>query len=452
LLFSDIVLMFILDSHFYQKTEHYSTSGFLFNYKTAEMKKKTLILVSALVVVVTAALFFFLSQDKTADITFVTAKAHYGSIAKSVTATGTIQPLDTVSVGAQVSGVVRNIYVDFNDVVKKGQLLAKIDSSIIRAQMEQSMANLATAKSNQVFQESTFERQKYLFDRGIISKAEYDLSENNYHTAEAAVTNANAQLKIATRNLFYSNIYSPIDGVVLNRNVSEGQTIASSFNAPTLFVIAKDLTKMQVRAAVDEADIGGVKSGQKVSFTVDAFPDDIFKGVVKEVLLHPTVSANVVTYKTLINVQNTNLKLKPGMTANITIYTAKDDNALLIPSKSLNFKPDSTMKARFSIITVEREIPFSNENVNPKAISSKGNELMQNVYVWTKIGDTLKEKWISIGMNDDAYVKVIEGLSKDEEVVTNVVNDMNSDNVDNMQRSPFMPQISRRSSKSSTNK
>lgn len=416
------------------------------------MKKKTLILLSVLVLVAAVAVFFFLSHDKTSDITFVSAKAHYGSIAKIVTATGTVQPLDTVSVGAQVSGVVSNIYVDFNDMVKKGQLLAKIDSSIIRAQAEQAMANLATAKSNQIFQENAFERQKHLFERGIISKAEYELSENQYQSAEAAVDNAEAQLKIATRNLFYTNIYSPIDGVVLNRNVSAGQTIASSFNAPTLFVIAKDLTKMQVRAAVDEADIGGVKPGQKVSFTVDAFPDDIFKGIVKEVLLHPFVSANVVTYRTLINVPNADLKLKPGMTANIDIYTAEDDNALLIPSKSLKFKPDSTMMARFSVIKAEKEIAHSSERGSRQSIPYQGDALLQNAYVWTKTGDTLREKRISIGLNDDAYVTVIEGLSRDEEVITNAANDMNGGDADNMQRSPFMPRMPRRTSKSSGNK
>jgi len=414
------------------------------------MKKKTLILLSVSVFVVAAALYFFLSKDKAKNINFVTAKAHYGSIAKSVTATGTIQPLDTVSVGAQVSGVVSSIYVDFNDVVKKGQLLAKIDSSIMRAQAEQSMANLATAKSNLILQESDFERQKYLFDRGIISKAEYELSENQYHTAEAAVNSANAQLKIVTRNLFYTNIYSPIDGVVLNRNVSAGQTIASSFNAPTLFVIAKDLTKMQVRAAVDEADIGGVKSGQKVSFTVDAFPD-IFKGTVEEVLLHPSVSANVVTYKTLINVQNPDLKLKPGMTANINIYTAEDDNVLLIPSRALNFKPDSTVMTRFRVVKAEKGIAYSNESAGSESVSQAANNSFQNAYVWTKVGDTLREKKISIGLNDDAFVKVIGGLSKGEEVITAAANDISGDNADNVQRSPFMPRISRRTSKSSSN-
>ncbi|MDI1303452.1 MAG: efflux RND transporter periplasmic adaptor subunit, partial [bacterium] len=348
--------------------------------------KKKIIWLSVLIVVGVAAIVYFMSRKKAQEITFVTSKAHYGAIAKSVTATGTVQPVDTVSVGAQVSGVVKNFDVDFNSVVKKGQLLAKIDPSIIIGQTEQSKANLMTARSNLTFQESTFERQKQLFNLGAISKADYQLAQNQFNSAKASVASAVAQLNITTKNLYYTNIYSPIDGVVLNRNVSAGQTIASSFNAPTLFVIAKDLTKMQVRAAVDEADIGGVKAGQKVTFTVDAFPNDTFEGTVEEILLHPSVSANVVTYKTLINVENAEMKLKPGMTASINIYTEQDDNALLIPSRSLNFKPDSTITARYVVIKEERGFTGRGktgiEGHNPRKDSL--NETMQNAYVWIK--------------------------------------------------------------------
>ena len=266
------------------------------------MKKKTIIILSVLVLAAAAGILYFTSGTKAQAITFVTSKAQYGYIAKSITATGTVQPVDTVSVGAQVSGVVKNVYVDFNSIVKQGQLLAKVDPSIIREQTEQSKANLANAQSNLDYQQNNFDRQKKLYNLGAISKADYQVALNQYNSTKAAIANAAAQLRLAERNLSYTNIYSPINGVVLNRNVSAGQTIASSFNAPTLFVIAKDLTKMQVRAAVDEADIGGVRSGQLVSFTVDAFPDDIFEGTVQQILLHPTVSANVVTYTTLINI------------------------------------------------------------------------------------------------------------------------------------------------------
>lgn len=409
------------------------------------MKKTTLILLLVLTVGIIGTLLYFIFRKKTQEISFVTGKAQYGYIAKSITATGTIQPLDTVSVGAQVSGVVKNIYVDFNSVVKKGQLLAKIDPSIILAQTEQSKATLAAAKSNLTFQQSTFERQKQLFNLGAISKADFQLVQNQYNTAQATVANAMAQLKITTKNLSYTDIYSPIDGVVLNRNVSAGQTIASSFNAPTLFVIAKDLTKMQVRAAVDEADIGGVQSGQKVTFTVDAFPEDIFEGIVQEILLHPSVSANVVTYKTLINVDNKEMKLKPGMTASINIYTAEDSNAMLIPSRALNFKPDSTVTTPYIIIKSQRTASGLDKKSNNQ------NDTNQRAYIWIKKGDTLMEKRIWIGLNDDAFVKVTQGLGPDEEVITNVIANGGKNTANNAQRSPFMPKMPRRTSGSPRN-
>ncbi len=422
------------------------------------MKKKTIVLISVLILTAVGAVLYFVFQKKTTAITFVTAKAMYGAVAKSVTATGTIQPVDTVSVGAQVSGVVKNIYVDFNDVVTKGQLLAKIDPSILLAQAEQARANLANARSNLSFQQANYQRQNRLFDLGIISKADYQVALNQIETAKGAVDISLAQLKIINKNLSYTNIYSPIDGVVLNRNVSAGQTIASSFNAPTLFVIAKDLTKMQVSAAVDEADIGEIQSGQKVTFTVDAFPDDVFQGKVQEVLLHPSVSANVVTYKTLINVDNTDMKLKPGMTASIYIYTKEDPNALLIPSRALNFKPDSILKSRYIILNAKSRFASQNNNGENNTLqkadldkSTVLNKAGQKGYVWQKSGDTLLEKAITIGLNDDVNVKVVAGLSVNEEVITRTATRENNNGANDAQRSPFMPKMSRRSSGSPRN-
>ncbi|MGE5108732.1 MAG: efflux RND transporter periplasmic adaptor subunit [Sphingobacteriales bacterium] len=423
------------------------------------MKKKTVIFLSVLVVAAAAYFFYFRSPNKTQSVTFVTAKPQYGYIAKTVTATGTIQPVDTVSVGAQVSGVVKNVYVDFNDVVKQGQLLAKVDPSIITAQTEQSKANLANAKSNLEYQQSNFERQNQLYNLGAISKADYQVALNQYNSAKAAVANASAQLKLAEKNLTYTDIYSPINGVVLYRNVSAGQTIASSFNAPTLFVIAKDLTKMQVRAAVDEADIGGVRSGQNVSFTVDAYPDDVFDGGVQEILLRPSVSANVVTYATLINVENKAMKLKPGMTASINIYLQEDTNALLIPSRALNYKPDTALLKGYKIKRAQRDTTATGKKVKEKVAplrdtvnrTDRENKEIRRSYVWVKIGDTLMEKKIITGLNDDSYVKVIKGLSPDEEVVTNIITGTNNNRTNNAQRSPFMPQMRRRTTGSSRN-
>lgn len=418
------------------------------------MKKKIIILLSVLIVIAAGVYFYFRSGEKKQEITIVTGKAQYGYIAKTVTAMGTIQPVDTVSIGAQVSGVVKKVYADFNSVVKQGQLLAKVDPSIITAQTEQSKANLANAKSNLDYQQSNYNRQLQLFNLGAISKADYQLALNQYNSAKSSVANTAAQLRLAEKNLSYTNIYSPINGVVLNRNVSEGQTIASSFNAPTLFVIAKDLTRMQVRAAVDEADIGAVKAGQNVTFTVDAFPDDIFEGIVLDVLLHASVSANVVTYATLINVDNKAMKLKPGMTANINIYIEEDSNALLIPARSLTFKPDSSLLKGYYIKKAEKNLTGAAKTTQEKQIHQKDTTKKSNTadaavrksYVWIRSGDTIVERRIMTGLNDDAYVRVIKGITPGEEVITNIVKATDKNAAAVTQKSPFMPQMQRRPS------
>jgi HlyD family secretion protein len=414
--------------------------------------KKILITVLIILAIAAGAYYFYSRKSSESEkLNLVTSKAQRGYIARSVTATGTVQPVDTVSVGAQVSGVVKNVFVDFNDAVKQGELIAKVDPSIISAQVEQARATLANAQSNLEYQQSNYDRQNQLYSLGAISKADYQLALNQYTSAKAAVANSIAQVKLAEKNLNYTDIYSPINGVVLNRNVSAGQTIASSFNAPTLFVIARDLTKMQVWAAVDEADIGGVAAGQPVTFTVDAFPDDIFRGSVQEIRLHAAVSANVVTYTTLINVDNRGMKLKPGMTANITIYTQEDSNALLIPSKALNFKPDTAaLKKQYIFKRAEREIdqmakPAYHGDSTRRDTSGKKRAERPNVkksLVWIVRGDTLVEKKILTGMNDDSNVEVIKGLTEGDEVITGAVTG-EIKATDNSQRSPFMPQMRR---------
>src|SRR6185312_714875 len=277
---------------------------------------KKYIWIPVIVILGIAAYFFIKKKNANKSVTLITEHLHTGYISNSVTATGTVQPVDTVAVGAQVSGTIQNIYVDFNSTVKKGQLLATLDKSLFTDQVNQDQGNLQNAESNLQYQQQNFNRQTQLYNAGAISKADYETAQSAFNTAAAQVRSSKAVLAAAQRNLSFTNIYSPIDGTVLTRNVSEGQTVASSFNTPTLFSIAKDLKKMQVRAAVDEADIGNVKKGQDVTFTVDAFPDDVFKGSVQEVRLQPAVSANVVTYVTIINANNNDMKLKPGMTAN----------------------------------------------------------------------------------------------------------------------------------------
>jgi HlyD family secretion protein len=393
------------------------------------MKTKKIIAWLIVILLAIALVLYFTLRKKAPEVTFVTIHTAKGYIAKSITATGTLQPVDTVSVGAQVSGLVKYIFADFNSVVKKGQLLAEIEPSIIKAQSEESRANLANAKSNLQYQQINYDRQSKLYKLGAISQADYQLATSQFQTAKAAVNNMSAQLKISLQTLAYTKIYSPINGTVLNRNVSAGQTIASSFSAPTLFVIAKDLTKMQVSAAVDEADIGGVKAGQHVSFTVDAFPDDVFDGAVLEVLLHATVSSNVVTYRTLINVDNQELKLKPGMTASINIYSEEDSSALLIPSRALTYKPDSVLLRNYTIIRT-------------KSTSLK-NDTVKHSFVWIKMGDTLSQRVITIGLNDDTNVKVLGGLLPTEEIITSEIAPT-TEKATTGQQSPFMPTMGRK--------
>ena len=278
-------------------------------------------------------IWFFFYRKHESKIFVLTEKPQIGYISKSVTATGTIEPVDTVAVGSQVSGTIAKIYTDFNARVTKGQLIAEMDKSLFIAQADQYKANLELAKATLSYQKNNFDRQSLLFNTGSVSKADFETAQDQYLTAKATVASVQAQLNAALKNLSYSSIYSPVNGVVLLRNISVGQTVAASFNTPTLFIIAKDITKMQVQAAVDEADIGDVNDSQRVIFTVDAYPDLTFTGKVDQIRLQPVVSANVVTYTTIVTAPNDDLKLKPGMTANIFIYTKEVDSAMLISSK-----------------------------------------------------------------------------------------------------------------------
>ncbi|BFO66728.1 efflux RND transporter periplasmic adaptor subunit [Chryseobacterium sp. KCF3-3] len=389
-------------------------------------------------IIVIGAVWFFFIREKEIKIQLETVKPEMGEISNSITATGTIQPVDTVAVGTQVSGIIKNIYVDFNSTVKKGQLLATLDPDLLQFQSEQIKANLQNAKSNLAYNEININRQSQLYKVGAISKADYDVATNQYNVAKAQVGSVNAQLSTANKNLSLTNIYSPIDGTVLNRNVSEGQTVASSFSTPTLFSIAKDLTKMRVRASVDEADIGNVKVGQKATFTVDAFPDETFDGEVSEVRLHPTVSSNVVNYTTIINADNSSLKLKPGMTANITIYTQVLDNIMKIPVAATSFRPDSLVIKKYKV-----NAPFANGKKHEKGQwknPNKGTENKNEAAVWVIAKDsTISRKKIKTGMDNDTEIQVISGLNKNDNIITGY-KVLSKKSSGGQAKSPFMPQ------------
>jgi HlyD family secretion protein len=372
--------------------------------------------------------------------------------------------VDTVTVGAQVSGIIKTLFTDFNAKVKKGQLLAQLDKSLFLATVDQNKAQVASAQSQLIYQQANFGRQELLYKTGAISRADYDNATYTVNNAKAQLENAKAQLTSSEKNLSYTDIYSPMDGVVLTRSISVGQTVASSFNTPTLFTIAKDITKMQVQANVDEADIGNVQHGQRVTFTVDAFLDDVFQGSVEEIRLKPVTSANVVTYTTIINAPNDDQKLKPGMTANVTIYTKEIDNALLISAKALKFEPDPSLAKKYAIVPdssagrkEHRRRPSGADSITGSSKLRKGDTSTTKVkdssrvqaseiaHVWVLVDSTkLVQKKIRTGLNNDTQVQVLDGLSASDVVVTGVEQMTAAGAGAPAARSPFLPQRSRR--------
>ncbi|MCU7551769.1 efflux RND transporter periplasmic adaptor subunit [Chitinophagaceae bacterium LB-8] len=410
------------------------------------MKKQTLIIVIISMIALAALSWIINFKEKRNLVELLTEKPSFGSLSKTVTATGTLQPVDTVAIGAQVSGTIKNIFVDFNSVVKKGQLLAELDPVLFLAQEHQIEANLQQAKANFAYQAANYNRQQQLYNAGAISKAEIETATYQYRAAQDNVNSILSQLRAAQKSLSFTRIYSPIDGTVLTRNISVGQTVAASFNTPTLFSIANDLTHMQVRASVDEADIGMVQKGQRVKFTVDAYPDEIFYGTVEEIRLEPSVTANVVTYTTIIEADNANLKLKPGMTANIDIVTQEQDNVLLIPQIATQFVPGMSLSKQFMIRPL---MPGAHQqrSANNKSGMKAGNHfsmISNQARVWVKKGDTLVQKQIITGLSNDVQEAVIKGLSPDDLVVTSINANKGPGKASTEERSPFIPTRSSR--------
>lgn len=318
------------------------------------------LLVGGLIVSILAIAAFILFGNRENEPRFRTDKVVRGDIVRTVTATGTVNPVTTVLVGTQVSGTIKHIYVDFNSTVKKGRLIAMLDPATFEAQVDQARANLMSAKANMekveatlIDSKRTMDRSRELFSKNLIARSDLDTAETNYETAKAQVSAARSQiaqseaaLRLAETNLQYTRILSPVDGVVISRNVDTGQTVAASFQTPTLFTIAQDLTKMQIDANVDESDIGMIKVGQNVEFNVDAYPDIAFKGKVWQVRNAPITVQNVVTYDVVIKVDNSDLKLKPGMTANVSVVISAKKDILKVPNAALRFRPSEITKTR----------------------------------------------------------------------------------------------------------
>lgn len=360
------------------------------------MNKKKLLVIAAIAAIATLAVWLLSGGKKEEKITFDTAAVAPANIMNSITATGTIEPVTSVTVGTQVSGIVSKLFVDYNSVVKKGQVIAELDKTNLMSQLNTAKTQLATAQSQLNYQTANYKRYKTLFEKGLVAADDFDNAKLSYTQAKEQVASAKEEVQRAQTNLGYATITSPIDGVVLSKSVEEGQTVAASFSTPELFTIAQDLTNMQVVADVDEADIGDVKEGERVTFTVDAYPDDTFEGEVKQVRQEATTTNNVVTYEVVISAPNADLKLKPGLTANVTIYTAERKGVLSVPSKALRFTPQKETVGKMKIVDVA--------NAKNK--------------VWTIEGNSIVAHKVNIGMTDGTNTQIVGGISKGTKVIT----------------------------------
>ena len=360
------------------------------------MKNKKLWIAVAVVVALIIAYNLLSGGKKEEKVSFDTTKVEMGNIQTSITATGTIEPVTSVTVGTQVSGIVSHLYVDYNSVVKKGQVIAELDRTNLISELNAQKASLASAQSSLNYQQSNYERYKTLFEKGLVSADEFESARLQYEQSKQQVAQSRESVQRAQTNLGYATITSPIDGVVLSKAVEEGQTVAASFNTPELFTIAQDLTNMRVIADIDEADIGGVKEGQRVSFTVDAFPDDKFEGSVTQVRQQATTESNVVTYEVVISAPNNDLKLKPGLTANVTIFTLEKNNVLVVPAKALRFQPNEALLQKGETVE-DCEGPFK---------------------VWTKEGTVFKAHKVETGTTNGVLTEITGGIAAGTDVLT----------------------------------
>ena len=397
------------------------------------MKTKKIILIAVAVVVVAGAgIWFFAGSPAKHKVTYATANVSKGDISNSVTATGTIEPVTEVEVGTQVSGIIDKIYVDYNSVVTKGQLIAEMDRATLQSELASQQATYDGAKAEYEYQKKNYERSKGLHEKSLISDTDFEQALYNYQKAKSSYDSSKASLAKAERNLAYATITSPIDGVVISRDVEAGQTVASGFETPTLFTIAADLTQMQVVADVDEADIGGVVEGQRASFTVDAYPNDVFEGVVTQIRLGDASSTSststtttVVTYEVVISAPNPDLKLKPSLTANVTIYILDKKDVLSVPNKALRFTPEKPLIGNNDIVK-----------------DCEGEHKL-----WTREGTTFTAHPVEVGISNGISTEIISSISEGTKVVTEAtIGAMPGENVaaegnqeSGGERSPFMP-------------
>lgn len=370
------------------------------------------------VVLIALVVWLLSGGKKEQKVSFETTKVERQNISTSITATGTIEPVTSVTVGTQVSGIVSKLFVDYNSVVKKGQVIAELDKTNLISELNTAKANLASAQSTLDYELANYNRYKTLFDKGLVSADEYENAKLNYEKARQSVNSSRENVQKAQTNLGYATITSPIDGVVLSKSVEEGQTVAASFNTPELFTIAQDLTDMRVIADIDEADIGGVKEGQRVSFSVDAFPDDAFEGTVTQVRQQATTESNVVTYEVVISAPNKDLKLKPGLTANVTIFTLEKNDVLTVPSRALRFTPNEAL--------LDKDQQIEDCDGQHK--------------LWTLEGNTFKAHKVEIGTTNGVLTEIVGGINEGTEVVADFeITGGNAEPEEQQAGNPFMP-------------
>mgnify|MGYP002521960296 CR=1 FL=1 len=378
--------------------------------------KKGWIIIGVIAVILIAWLFLR-GGKKEQKVSFETAKVEMGKVQTSITATGTIEPVTSVTVGTQVSGIVSHLYVDYNSIVKKGQVIAELDRTNLISELNTAKANLTSAQSTANYELSNYNRYKTLYDKGLVSADEYESALLSYQKAKEQVNTSRESVRKAQTNLGYATITSPIDGVILSKSVEEGQTVAASFNTPELFVIAQDLTNMRVIADIDEADIGGVKEGQRVAFTVDAFPDDSFEGAVTQVRQQATTESNVVTYEVVISAPNKDLKLKPGLTANVTIFTMEKNDVMSVPSKALRFIPTEALLEKGQTIS-----------------DCEGEHKL-----WTLEDNTFKAHKVEIGTSNGVVTEIVSGIPEGTEILTDFKISGGMPEQSQQAGNPFMP-------------
>ena len=389
-----------------------------------KLNRKTVGIVLAVVAVAGVAAYFMLHGGKSqVQVNFETAKVEKATIGSSITATGTIEAVTTVEVGTQVSGIIDKIYVDYNSPVKRGQVIAELDKTNLVSELNSANSNLQGARSDLNYQQANYNRQRTLFEKGLISANDFESARLALEQAQSVLSQRQEAVNKARTNLGYATITSPIDGIVLSKAVEEGQTVASSFNTPTLFTIVKDMTDMRVIADVDEADIGEVREGQRVTYTVDAYPSEVFQGTVTQVRNEATTTNNVVTYEVVISAPNPDLKLKPGLTANVTVYTLEQPNVVSVPSKALRFTPTKEML-----------------QPGQKIVDCNAKKKL-----WVREGNTFKAYGVSVGISNGTRTQIVSGIKEGTEVIVDIAEATDQEGADpsaaaaSQEKSPFAP-------------